>query len=212
MFFPIFEVNKVYMIGRATVKMSRGNYAQSGSSYEIGLEKTSYVNAVQEEESCKVPSVKFAFVPIKNITEKEKDAVIDVIAIVKDAAEIMTITTKANKSLNKRDLTLIDASTTSIKVTLWGALAESFKWNQGDDNVYAFKGLRVGDYGGRSLSTIGSSTFLVNPDIQEAYELVILNQSPFLVQIIIQNPNLYLPMKCVNHLLRSRKVTPNISQ
>lgn len=35
----------------------------------------------------------------------------------------------------------------------------------------AFKGVKVGDFGGRSLSMFSSATMTVNPDIPEAYSL-----------------------------------------
>lgn len=53
-----------------------------------------------------------------------------------------------------------------MRVTLWGTLAE----NEGqqiassDGAVVAFKNLRVGDYNGVSLTTLGRSVVLVNPE------------------------------------------------
>ena len=40
-----------------------------------------------------------------------------------------------------------------------------------DDPVIAFKGVKVGDFGGRSLSMFSSATMTVNPEIPEAYSL-----------------------------------------
>ena len=69
----------------------------------------------------------------------------------------------------KRDIQLVDQSGQSIRLTLWGKQAETF--NHDDEPVIAFKGVKVGDFGGRSLSMFSSATMSVNPDIQEAHQL-----------------------------------------
>lgn len=172
MFFPLFEVNRVYLIGRATVRMARGGGA-AGSSYEIQLERTSYVSQIdQQNAQDSVPTVKFSFSSLRSLLEKEKDSVVDVISIVRECSDCQVITTKAKKQQKKRDLTLIDSSGCSVRLTLWGSLAETFNYAPESDNcVYAFKGVRVGDYGGRSLSSIFSTAIMINPEVREAYEL-----------------------------------------
>jgi replication factor A1 len=63
----------------------------------------------------------------------------------------------------------VDQSSQSVRLTLWGKQAESFTHD--DAPVIAFKGVKVGDYGGRSLSMFSSATMSVNPDINEAHAL-----------------------------------------
>jgi len=69
----------------------------------------------------------------------------------------------------KRDIQLVDQSGQSVRLTLWGKQAETFTAD--DDPIIAFKGVKVGDFGGRSLSMFSSATMAVNPDIPEAYQL-----------------------------------------
>jgi replication factor A1 len=54
-------------------------------------------------------------------------------------------------------------------LTLWGKQAEQFVAE--DKPVIAFKGVKVGDFGGRSLSMFSNATMAVNPDIPEAHSL-----------------------------------------
>jgi replication factor A1 len=54
-------------------------------------------------------------------------------------------------------------------MTLWGKQAEDY--NADDNVVIAFKGVKVGDFGGRSLSMYSSSTMSINPDIDECFAL-----------------------------------------
>ena len=82
-----------------------------------------------------------------------------------------TITTKATqKTVSKRDLTVVDRSGFSCRVTLWGKQAENYNTEEVEP-VIAFKGVKVGDFGGRTLSMFSSSTMSINPDIQEAHAL-----------------------------------------
>lgn len=46
----------------------------------------------------------------------------------------------------KRDLTLVDKSLYSVRMTIWGRQAETFTAD--DCPVVAFKGVKVGDFGG----------------------------------------------------------------
>ncbi len=71
--------------------------------------------------------------------------------------------------LTKRELTLVDRSGVSIRMTLWGQQAEQY--NEPEQAVIAFKGVRVGDFNGRSLSMVGSSVMTSNPDMPEAHVL-----------------------------------------
>lgn len=70
----------------------------------------------------------------------------------------------------KRDLTIVDRSSTSITITLWGKQAQNYQ-DDGSAPVIAFKNVKVGDYGGRSLSVLSSSQMYVNPDFEQSHEL-----------------------------------------
>lgn len=87
---------------------------------------------------------------LANINEKET---VDVIAIVSNVGEVSNnISQKTNRPVIKRDLTLVDATGFSTRLTLWGAQAESFTMN-GSNAVIAFKGVTVSNYGGKFAST-----------------------------------------------------------
>lgn len=96
----------------------------------------------------------------------------DVIGIVKEASPLGEITSsKLNRQvlstnlwtadaslitcfqLIKRDLTLVDKTGFSVRMTLWGKQAEQYSDAEANP-VIAFKGVKVGDFGG------GVSTFL----------------------------------------------------
>lgn len=71
----------------------------------------------------------------------------DVLGVVTEVKPLDTINVKSTqKTLSKRDITLADKSGSSVRLTIWGKQAETF---QAENNpVIAFKGVRVGDFGG----------------------------------------------------------------
>lgn len=74
-----------------------------------------------------------------------------------------------NKPYNKRELTLVDSTGFSVRLTVWGSTALNF--NVTPESVIAFKGVKVSDFGGRSLSLLSSGSMTVDPDIEEAHKL-----------------------------------------
>lgn len=94
----------------------------------------------------------------------------DVIGIVKEVHDLGSVTSKATqKPFAKRDIQLVDQSGQGVRLTLWGKTAETFEAS--NEPVIAFKGVKVGDFGGRSLSMFSSATMAMNPDIPTAHSL-----------------------------------------
>lgn len=126
-----------------------------------------------------MPEVKFSFRPLSQLDGVEPRQTCDVIGIVDSVGDLSEIISKASqKPVNKREITLVDDSKMSVRLTLWGKTAESYGTPAGhpgcgpdDKPVIAFKGVSVSDFGGRSLSMFSSSTMHVNPDIPEAHSL-----------------------------------------
>ena len=114
--------------------------------------------------------MRFNFVPFAELAKVEKDAQVDVIGVLRDPGEVAEITSKTtHKEYQKRDITLADTSGFDVRMTLWGAAAQNF--DAPLESVIAFKGVKVSDFGGRSLSMAMSSSMTLEPDIDEAYKL-----------------------------------------
>jgi len=167
-FYEYLEVGKVYFISRASLKQANGKFTTIQNSYEMSLDPHSEI-ALCDTEAEDVPTINFAFATVIEIEQLDLNAMIDLLAVVASAEDITSITTKKGDTLQKRSLTVVDTSGASIKLTLWGAVAETFDY--ANSPVYAFKALRISDFNGRSLSSSSSSTFFPHPDIREAHEL-----------------------------------------
>ncbi|KAF9288089.1 Replication factor A protein 1 [Mortierella alpina] len=168
-YYQMIEEGKVYFISNAKVDMAKKQFSNIKNDYELIIQRDTQINLAPDNNH--VPAMRYKFVELSalaNINEKET---VDVIAIVSNVGEVSNnISQKTNRPVIKRDLTLVDATGFSTRLTLWGAQAESFTMN-GSNAVIAFKGVTVSNYGGKSLNAFGGSTFKLNPEITEAFKL-----------------------------------------
>ncbi|XP_063344138.1 replication protein A 70 kDa DNA-binding subunit-like [Pelmatolapia mariae] len=166
-FFSLVEQGKVYYISKATLKPANKQYTTLKNDYEMTLHAHSSIVPCDDNQS--IPTVHCDFVPIAELENRDKDAIIDVIGICKSAEDVSRITTKNSREVSKRALSIIDETGKVVTVTLWGDEAENFDGST--QPVVAIKGARLSDFGGRSLSALFSSTVMVNPDIPQAFRL-----------------------------------------
>lgn len=171
-YFDLLQVGKVYEFANFQVKIAKRQYGSIQNDYEISVDSNTTIKAVLDE-IIEIPKILYAFVPISKIVDNKKDDVLDVIGIVKECGELSEITVKSTqKQLTKRDLTLVDTSSASIRVTLWGKQATDFTEQEAASKpVMAIKGVKVNEYQGKTLSSLGSSQITFNPDMPEAHAL-----------------------------------------
>lgn len=113
---------------------------------------------------------RYNFVQLSELESIQNDGIIDVIGVIKEVGEVASIQSKTTqKSYTKRDVTLVDKSGYSARITIWGNTAET--WETQPDEIVAFKGVKVSEYNGRSLGMLHSSSMTVNPDIDESHAL-----------------------------------------
>ncbi|KAJ1809120.1 Replication factor A protein 1 [Coemansia sp. RSA 2599] len=167
-FYPMLEVGKVYYVSNAQVKMARQQFSNVNNQYELTFDDSTVIEMCQEQAG--VPQEHYDFIPLASLGKFEKNHVVDVLAVVKSVGDLNEFTTKSgDRKMIKRDLVLVDKSGFQVRATLWGEDAQSY--SAGAEPVVAFKGLRVGDFGGRSLSLASMGTYAVNPDIPDAHQL-----------------------------------------
>lgn len=186
----------MFLISKARVNIAKKQFTNINNEYEIMFENSTEVQLVrflftssllppalvgkgtdrterkflQVEDDQDVPKVKFEFIQLADLSSIEKDATCDVLGVIVDNGSVTEITAKATqKQIKKREIVLADRSQYQVRVTLWGRQAEN--WNESENGIVAFKGVKVGDFGGRTLSVSGSSTMVVDPDIEEAHQL-----------------------------------------
>ncbi|RPA79658.1 replication factor-a protein [Ascobolus immersus RN42] len=167
--YEVLQEGQVYYVSQCKVNMAKKQFSTLKNEYELMFERDTQVERCTDDDGG-VPAIKFNPVALGSLESVEPNSLIDVIGIlieIGDLGEIVSKTT--SKTFKKRDITIADNSGYSVRVTLWGAQAENFDVPM--ETVIGCKGVKVGDFGGRSLSMLMSSQLTVSPDVVEAHKL-----------------------------------------
>lgn len=163
LFYHKVELNKVYTISNAGIKIANKKYAMTNFDYEISLSPSTVINLVDDNKD--IPLYAFKFVNIFDL--KIGPSFVDVVAVVQEVYPLNMIISKSGNELKKRDLVLVD-ETGSCRLTLWGDKSEK-EYVPG--TILCLKGVRVGEFNGLVLSTVGVSQVLSDLDIEEVNNL-----------------------------------------
>ncbi|KAJ3541514.1 hypothetical protein NM688_g6073 [Phlebia brevispora] len=161
------QEGKVYFISKARVNLSKKKFNPTNNEYELSLERNTEIEECRDLTN--IPVVHYNFTDLKNLGDLAKDSTCDVVGIVTEIGPTSELTSRFNKTIVKRELTIVDRSGFSVRLTLWGKQAQEF--NPSSKAVIAWKNVKVGDFGGRSLSMMSTSMMEINPDIPEAHAL-----------------------------------------
>lgn len=167
--YETFQEGSVYYItSPCRVQLAKKQFSNLPNDYELTFERDTTVEKAEDQGDA--PQIRYNFTNIGALQEVEKDTTVDVIAVLKEVADVTQIVSKTTqKPFDKRELTLVDDSGYSIRLTLWGKTALGFDANP--ESVITVKGCKVGDFGGRSLSMLSSGSLAIDPDITEAHKL-----------------------------------------
>ncbi|KAJ3352774.1 Replication factor A protein 1 [Allomyces javanicus] len=170
-YFEQIKEGRVYLVQSGRVNPANRRFNSTQSEYEITAERATVIEEVTDARiASAIPAIQLNPVPIADLAQVEPNTTADVLGIVTDIGPLSTIVSKATqRELTKRDVTLADQSAYSVRLTLWGKQAENVTFHEGQ--VLGVRHAKVGDFGGRSLSTLMSSTLAANPDLPEAHAL-----------------------------------------
>ncbi|GAB4845379.1 Replication protein A 70 kDa DNA-binding subunit B [Ancistrocladus abbreviatus] len=175
-FFDKFQMGKVYYISRGSLRVANKQFKLVANDYEMTLNESSEVEEASDE-GIVIPETKFNFVPVDQLGRYVNGRdVVDVIGVVQSVSPTMSIRRRSNNELiPKRDITIADESKKTVVVSLWSDLATTVGQELLDmankSPVVAIKSLKVGDFGGVSLSTLSKSIVQINPDMPESKKL-----------------------------------------
>jgi len=168
-YYDILQEGTVYYISSpCKVQLAKKQFSNVNNDYELAFENGTLVEKAEDAEG--VPQVKFSFTQLAELEKVANDGIIDCIGVLQNVDEVSEIMAKnSGKPYKKRELTIVDNTGYQARLTIWGKTADTFEAQPGE--VVAFKGVKVSDFGGRSLSLGFSGTMAINPDIEESYTL-----------------------------------------
>ncbi|RLN39553.1 replication protein A 70 kDa DNA-binding subunit B [Panicum miliaceum] len=174
-FYPMFELGKVYYVSKGSLRIANKQFKTVQNDYEMTLNENAVVEEAEGESF--IPQVQFNFVKIDQLGSYVNGReLVDVVGVVQSVSPTLSVRRKFdNETIPKRDIVVADDSGKTVSVSLWNDLATTTGQELLDmvdsSPIIAIKSLRVSDFQGVSLSTVGKSTLLVNPDLPEAQNL-----------------------------------------
>jgi len=159
----------MYYISGCTIKVANKRFNNCKHDYEMSIDSHSSIS-ICNDENVSEPKMHYSFVPLNQLMNIEKDYIIDVIGVVDQVTDVVELTSKTTKKpILKRDIYIVDDTGYKVRLTLWNDQINEAGYE--DKPVVAFKGLKVNDFGGKSLSTLTSSIISFNPDIDESHKI-----------------------------------------
>ncbi|XP_062210348.1 replication protein A 70 kDa DNA-binding subunit B-like [Phragmites australis] len=174
-FYPMFELGKVYYVSKGSLRIANKQFKTVQNDYEMTLNESAVVEEAEGETF--IPQVQYNFVKIDQLGSYVNGReLVDIICVVQSVSPTLSIRRKIdNETIPKRDIVVADDSGKTVTASLWNDLATTTGQELLDmvdsSPVIAIKSLKVSDFQGVSLSTIGKSTLVINPDMPEAQKL-----------------------------------------
>lgn len=100
------------------------------------------------------------FIQLSELVNKSLFSIVDVMVYVLEVNPIVIINTKQGIQTKMRKLICVDESEYKVELTIWRDFTDLII-ESGD--VIALKSVKVGDYGGRSLSSVDNTQIIFNP-------------------------------------------------
>ncbi|CAH2354558.1 replication factor A protein 1 [[Candida] railenensis] len=169
-YFQELEEGKVYYVSKARIQQAKPQFSHLSHPYELSLDRDTIVEECFDVSSNDVPKINYNFVKLDQLQNIEPNSITDVIGVLQKVEPVFQITAKSTgKPFDRRNVTIVDDSNFAISVGLWNQTAVDFSTPEG--SVVAFKGCKVSDFGGRSLSLTPGGSFITSPDTAEAFQL-----------------------------------------
>lgn len=169
-FYDMLEIDKVFYISKCQIKPANKQYSKLRNDYEMTITNDTVIQ-VCENETAGVPQIRYDFITIAEIGEKQPESLIDMVGICQEASEASTFIAKSSgRECTKRDVTLVDHSNASIALTLWGE--EAINFESRNNPVILLKSVMVKEFGGgKTLGMVSSTVMKINPENAEGHKL-----------------------------------------
>ena len=170
-YFDLIQKDKVYLIAKGSVKSANKKFSSLNNDYEITLNSNSVIEeSPTVDDNDLIPKLRFSFTSLSELVNSPARTLLDVIGVIRTVSLPETLVSKrTQKELIKKEVTFVDKSLTEAQVTLWNELAENFEGQIGQ--IVALKGVMVGDFRGKTLSTVSNTLISIEPDIPETLVL-----------------------------------------
>jgi len=162
---------KCYTFTNGTVSRANRQYNSTNHKYELVFEKDSIVQEVPDDPTIplQVQGLKLSVSSIDSLRTSNLPSKVNICGIVLNFQPAVILTAKDGQVLAKRDITVVDDSCASIKITLWAESAKQPDVNFHDNPVVVIKSVMVKEWGSsRGGSVLQEGTIIFRPAMPEA--------------------------------------------
>eukprot|EP00929_Paragymnodinium_shiwhaense_P021525 TRINITY_DN14014_c0_g1_i18.p1 TRINITY_DN14014_c0_g1~~TRINITY_DN14014_c0_g1_i18.p1 ORF type:complete len:629 (-),score=131.25 TRINITY_DN14014_c0_g1_i18:162-2048(-) len=165
-FHPLLEPAGVFEVSGGTVKVQSSRFCEQPVELTFD-EKHASVVAVEDDGS--IPGTQYNFIALSSVYDVRLGSVVDVAGVVVALEAPVPITTRRGDATTKRVVTLADPSNVPVPLTLWGQETTAIEVEVG--HILFARQVRIGEFRGRQLSSLDSSSIVVNPADERAFQL-----------------------------------------
>ena len=172
----LLQKDQIYSFSGGRIKLANKRFSSLNNDYEITFSERSEILKLSGAEAGGAFNTRFNFATLRDFETMGADTIVDVCGVISQADPVKDLMSKKGAQLYKRDLTVVDCSgpsgtAMSVRLTLWGENAQMADDTFMAGTLLAAKGMKIGEWGGRSLSAGRGCTLLFNPDLPEAHKL-----------------------------------------
>jgi replication factor A1 len=157
----------IYEVKGGYLKINDRKFANVKSEYKLMIDENTHIEE-REELSNLFKEQICDYVKLSQLIEKSAFSIVDVLLYLIEVREPTVINTKTGVQMALRKVVVGDDSEFKMELTLWKEFSE-LPLQAGD--ILSIKSVKVGDFQGRSLSTIDTTAIVLNPDTNEANHL-----------------------------------------
>jgi len=166
-FVNMLEKGQCFTFSQGSIKVANRQYNNTSHRYELTFDKETLIEKSEDDKD--IETVKYSIAGLRTVQTRSAPCTVDVCGIVTSFQPPMTVKTKQEVMLTKREITVADDTATSMTVTLWGERAQQEDKNFEGNPVVALKSVAIKEWnGGRSGSLLQNGSIVFNPPLTEA--------------------------------------------
>lgn len=169
-FYNILQEGEAFEIRGGYVRINEKKFSPVKADYKLILEGGTEI--IPRPDNGLFNKIQYNFSTIEDLNNYAVGAIIDIIAIVIEVMEPMTITTKLGPQIIRR-IRIGDASGYKIEMTLWRQLSEI---HIEPNTMILIRNIKVGEYNGKNLSSTESTEIIFEENLPEIEEVEILKK------------------------------------
>lgn len=186
-YYDLIQEKTLYEIYGGYLKINDKKFTRVNSQLKLYLDDKTIIRKINEDnlnsnfnsnlfnikknllDAYKIPTQKYNFVKIENISKLDINKIIDILCYVLEVKDSKTLSSKkSKKETSLKILKIADDTFFKIELSIWGGYAIK-EYVPGQ--ILAIRFVKVGEFKGRNLTVCDSSSIEIDPPFAQAIDL-----------------------------------------